>query len=113
MMIFLRVPKYSFWSSDSSNTVLNRKASLAHVPNETIELITTYLCPQDLRNFRLTCKRLAVVTTHLIAAICDPHRKRINATHSLTTLAQGSRVALLNRTITHLTLSAEAVVVGG
>ncbi|KAL1587473.1 hypothetical protein WHR41_03809 [Cladosporium halotolerans] len=106
MMLLLRIPKYSFQSSDTNNTVQHRKTNIAQLPDEIIELITIYLSPQDLRSFRLTCKRLAIVTTHLIAALCDSHHKCINATHSLTTLVQGSRIALLNRTTTDLTLSA-------
>jgi hypothetical protein len=60
----------------------------------------------DITNLRQSSKSLALLTTHLIAARCPPDRNCLNATESLKILTTGSRIPLLNGTITSLTLSA-------
>lgn len=41
-------------------------SNLARLLNEILELITIPLGSRDLRNLRLSCKRLAIVTTYLL-----------------------------------------------
>lgn len=82
------------------------KANLTQLPDELLEMITTLLNRRSLCNLRLTNKRLALLTTHLIAGRCHSNRTCVNATHSFEILIEGSRLPLLGGTITSLTLSA-------
>lgn len=82
------------------------KANLTQLPDALLEMITTLLNRKSLCNLRFTNKRLALLTTHLIAARCHSNRTCVNATHSFKLLIEGSRLSLLSKTIISLTLSA-------
>ena len=85
----------------------HHNANLAQLPDEVFEMIVHKLDrTTDITNLRQSNKRLALITTHLIAARCPPDRNCLNATESLKILTTGSRTPLLNGTITSLTLSA-------
>jgi hypothetical protein len=93
-------------SSKSQNNEYHN-ARLAQLPDEIFEMIVNKLDrTADITNLRQSSKRLALLTTHLIAARCPPDRNCLNATESLKILTTGSRIPLLNGTITSLTLSA-------
>ncbi|KAM0716915.1 hypothetical protein Q7P37_006767 [Cladosporium fusiforme] len=81
-------------------------ANLAQVPDEILEMITSLLDRRGLCSLRLCCKRLALVTTYQVTRFCPRNRACVNATYSLKILIEGSRLPLLNDTITSLTLSA-------
>lgn len=81
------------------------KASLACLPDELIELIAIRLNAKDLKSLRLSSKRLAIVTTHLIVRYCQPHRICKNGVEGLKTLIKGGRIPLLNGSVSSLTLS--------
>lgn len=83
-------------------------SKLSRLPDEILEAIAISLGSKDLRSLRLTCKRLAVVTTHLLIPYCAPDRNCTNGTESLRCLIYGSRLPLLNGTIISLTLSASS-----
>lgn len=80
-------------------------AGLNRLPDELIEMIANRLSSRDLRSLRQSSKRLAIMTTHLLAGRCPTDRTCNNSGDSLTTLIQGSHVPLLNGTITSLKLS--------
>lgn len=79
---------------------------LTLLPDEILEMVVNKLNHYDFCNLRRTNKRLATITTHLLAARCPSDRTCINAADSLTTLLRGSKVPLLNGTVTSLALSA-------
>jgi hypothetical protein len=94
-------------ASNKSQNNENHNANLAQLPDEIFEMIVNKLDQTtDITNLRQSNKRLALLTTHLIAARCPPDRNCLNATESLKILTMGSRTPLLNGTITSLTLSA-------
>lgn len=82
----------------------DQEQGLSRVPDELIEMIACQLSGRDLCSLRQSSKRLAIMTTHLLVAHCHTNRTCVNAGHSLETLIQGSRVPLLNGTVTSLTL---------
>jgi hypothetical protein len=93
-------------SSKSQNNE-HHNANITQLPDEIFEMIVNKLDrTTDITNLRQSNKRLALLTTHLIAARCPPDRNCLNATESLKILTTGSRIPLLNGTITSLTLSA-------
>ena len=79
---------------------------LTLLPDELLEMVANNLNHQDFSSLRQTNKRLATMTTHLLAARCPTDRTCVNAEESLTTLLKGSKTPLLNGTATSLTLSA-------
>ena len=79
---------------------------LTLLPDEILEMVANKLDHYDFGSLRQTNKRLATMTTHLLAARCPSDRTCVNAEDSLTTLLKGSKVPLLNGTVTSLTLSA-------
>ena len=94
-------------ASNTSQINEHHNANLAQLPDEVFEMIVNKLDrTTDITNLRQSNKRLALITTHLIAARCPPDRNCLNATESLKILTTGSRTPLLNGTITSLTLSA-------
>jgi hypothetical protein len=94
-------------TSNRSQNNEHHRANLTHLPDEVFEMIVNKLeRTTDITNLRQSNKRLALLTTHLIAARCPPDRTCLNATSSLKILTTGSRTPLLNGTITSLTLSA-------
>lgn len=78
----------------------------ALLPDEILEMVVNKLNDYDFGSLRQTNKRLATMTTHLLAARCPTDRTCVNAEDSLTTLLRGSKAPLLNGTVTTLTLSA-------
>jgi hypothetical protein len=93
-------------SSKSQNNE-HHDANITQLPDEIFEMIVNKIDrTTDITNLRQSNKRLALLTTHLIAARCPPDRNCLNATESLKILITGSRIPLLNGTITSLTLSA-------
>jgi hypothetical protein len=80
--------------------------ALTLLPDEILEMVTNQLDDYDFGSLRQTNKRLATMTTHLLAARCPSDRTCFNAEDSLTTLLKGSKIPLLNGTVTSLTLSA-------
>jgi hypothetical protein len=94
-------------TSNKSQNNERHHANLTQLPDEIFEMIVNKLeRTTDITNLRQSNKRLALLTTHLIAARCPPDRTCLNATSSLKILITGSRIPLLNGTITSLTLSA-------
>jgi hypothetical protein len=94
-------------TSNKSQNNEHHHANLTQLPDEIFEMIVNKLeRTTDITNLRQSNKRLALLTTHLIAARCPPDRTCLNATSSLKILTTGSRTPLLNGTITSLTLSA-------
>ena len=83
-----------------------RSGRLNLLPDEILEMVVNKLNHYDFGSLRQANKRLATMTTHLLAARCPSDRACVNAEDSLTTLLRGSKVPLLNGTVTSLTLSA-------
>lgn len=106
---FLATLKQSFAMAHGASNKSQHEhhnANLAQLPDEIFEMIVNKLDrTTDITNLRLSKKRLALLTTHLIAGRCPQDRNCLNATSSLRILTTGSRVPLLNGTITSLTLS--------
>ena len=93
-------------ASKKSQSSERHHANLAQLPDEVFEMIVNKLDRTSvITSLRQSNKRLALLTTHLIAARCPPDRNCLNATESLRILTTGSRIPLLNRTITGLTFS--------
>ena len=112
-MPFLATPKQSLamtsthGTSNKSQSNERHHPNLTQLPDEIFEMIVSKLDrTTDITNLRQSNRRLALLTTHLIAAHCPPDRTCLNATESLKILTTGSRIPLLNGTITSLTLSA-------
>jgi hypothetical protein len=83
-----------------------RQRGLSILPDEILEMIANKLDCHDFASLRQSNKRLATMTTHLLAARCPSDRTCVNAEDSLTTLIKGSKVPFLNGTVTSLTISA-------
>lgn len=79
----------------------DQEEGLSRLPDELIVEIASQLPRRDLCRLRRSCKRLAIMTTHLLAAHCHTNRTCING---MGRLIEGSRVPLLNGTVTSLTL---------
>lgn len=79
---------------------------LTILPDELLEMVCSKLNSRDFGSLRQSNRRLATMTTHLLAARCPSHRECVDAEESLTTLTKGSHVPLLNGTVSSLTLSA-------
>ena len=96
-----------YGASSKTRNSENHSANITQLPDEIFEMIVNKLKrTTDITNLRQSNKRLALLTTHLVAARCPPDRNCLNATESLRILITGSCVPLLNGTITSLTLSA-------
>lgn len=85
---------------------VHQSGGLTILPDEILEMVANKLNDYDFGSLRQTNKRLATMTTHLLAARCPSDRTCVNAEDSLTTLLKGSKVPLLNGTVTSFTLSA-------
>jgi hypothetical protein len=83
-----------------------RQGRLFYLPDEILEMVASNLNRHDFGSLRQSNKRLATMTTHLLAARCPSYRICVNAEDSLTTLIKGSKIPLLNGTVSSLTLSA-------
>jgi hypothetical protein len=111
MMVVLTMLQQCFVGSKTSDLLEYhqhdyQEGALTSLPDEILEMIANKLNRHDFGSLRSSNKRLATMTTHLLAARCPSDRTCVNAEDSLTTLIKGSKIPLLNGTITSLTLSA-------